>query len=266
LGDDGVYIDYGIFLDWHDRMLSASFCQFDENDACRYDITSSGNNLKVFSTVVHVISSLQAKFDILAMTAEGKNRQSLYTRMVKKVVPQWTVYKKADNDGLLSIYAVSPSISNKEITQMIFSDAKEHDHYYPIIPDELKNYELCKLQIERDPNLGIIDLPLPENNPTDPNWESLYIKLVKYAFSLKNFIVGNISIVPEKYRDYDICLAAVSANGNLISYVPETITRYEELFIIAMKQSTGAIRFLPPGLRQNDRLMHIYNDILQGRI
>lgn len=61
-------------------------------------ITNTGNEIKVFSTVVQIMKNMLQLYNIetLYFTADEPSRQKLYNRMVDKLLPNW--HKSFDNE------------------------------------------------------------------------------------------------------------------------------------------------------------------------
>lgn len=217
--DDNLYrfeyarLNYGIGL-------SVSFCEVDEDtDECIYSVTDSGHNIKVFSTVVEILRKLLTEYDvkILSFTAEEPNRRKLYLRMIKKLIPDWRVYEIPGKSSV-SYRVFSPTLSNEEFMEMCKRSIAVGN--MPYIPMDFYNYEMC-IEI-LNINLWYFQyIPTPDKK-TDNNWGVEYKKICLYAVSKLGLQLQHI---PEKYRDYDICAAALDLNPKLLHFnvIPKDI-------------------------------------------
>jgi len=217
--DDKLYrfefarLNYGIGL-------NVAFCEVDEDtDECIYTVTDSGHNIKVFSTVVEILRKLLTEFDvkILIFTAEEPNRRKLYLRMVKKLIPDWHVYEIPQRHSV-SYRVFSPALSNEEFMEMCKKSIAVGN--MPYIPMDFYNYEMCIELLNI--NLSYFQyIPTPDEK-ADNNWSEVYKKICLYAVSELNL---HINLIPEKYRDYDICSAALELNPKLLNFnvIPKDI-------------------------------------------
>ena len=75
-----------------EREAEIEFCKI-VNGFCHQGISKGPNSNQVFSTVVAITKDLIAKYPITALifSAKEENRKSLYLRMVKKLLPAWSV-------------------------------------------------------------------------------------------------------------------------------------------------------------------------------
>jgi len=66
--------------------------------------TGTGNSAEVMSTVVDITRSFIEEYGdkVLEITfsSKGDSRTGLYAKMVKRLLPDWNLYKRMTNDGL----------------------------------------------------------------------------------------------------------------------------------------------------------------------
>ena len=187
--------------------LSVSFCEVDkETNDCIYTVTDSGNNVKVFATVVEILRKLITELDvkILSFTADEDNRRKLYMRMIKKLIPDWRVYE-IPLKNTRSYRVFSPKLSYAEFMELCKKSITAGNMLY--IPNEFYTYEMCTELLDANPAF-FAHIPTPEQK-TDNNWKDTYKKLCLYAI---NKIGLQLKHIPLQYRDYDICSAAAVKN------------------------------------------------------
>lgn len=81
-----------------------------ENGKKNYDITGTGYATYVIATIRNIMVDFMSSMEIdkLIFSSEGKSRTSLYTRMVKSLLPDWNI--KIDPAGNTTFfYATKPS-------------------------------------------------------------------------------------------------------------------------------------------------------------
>ena len=118
--------------------------------------------------------------------------------------------------------------------EMCLAAVKERGFLLRAIPDELKTHEMCRIAVA-DGGRGLDDVPeclfdkeialLAINNPETTAWRLL-------------------STIPEKVRDHDVCLAAVTRSGDDLEFVPDSVKDYEICFVAAQKGSHSA-KYIP---------------------
>jgi hypothetical protein len=72
--------------------------------ANRFGITGTGNAAVVMATVVNILMDLLKKRDdihSISFSAASASRQSLYTRMIKRIFPSWILTKSASGDDFI---------------------------------------------------------------------------------------------------------------------------------------------------------------------
>ena len=70
-----------------------------------HGITGTGNAALVMATVSNIIQELIVRYvgevDVLAFTADEPSRQSLYLRMIKRLLPTWDIERGNDGKGFI---------------------------------------------------------------------------------------------------------------------------------------------------------------------
>ena len=67
-------------------------------------------------------------------------------------------------------------------------------------------------------------------------------------FNTDNWAIEYDTSIPEKARDYDICLAAMATSGKSLVYVPGTMRDYK-MCLAAVEQNVEAMDFVPDAAR-----------------
>jgi hypothetical protein len=66
----------------------------------KFGLTESGNSAEVMSTVVDIMRAFLDKYkdkiQVLGFSAKEDSRQGLYARMVKRLLPDWTMTRKGE--------------------------------------------------------------------------------------------------------------------------------------------------------------------------
>ena len=75
-----------------------------QNLKTRFGLTGTGNSAEVMSTVVDIMREFlemyRGKIDTIGFTAEEPSRQKLYMRMMKRLLPNWTINTYDYGSGL----------------------------------------------------------------------------------------------------------------------------------------------------------------------
>ena len=121
--------------------------------------------------------------------------------------------------------------------EMCMRAVKESGFLLRAVPDNLKTYEMCKIAI-LDEGTGFKYVPdhffdrelalLAIENARASEWQLLHD-------------------IPERLRDYDVCLAAVKRDGEDIKYVPERVKDYKICYTAAQKTGSAA-EYIPQEL------------------
>jgi hypothetical protein len=69
---------------------------------------------------------------------------------------------------------------------------------------------------------------------------STYIDLVKHYVNI------GLQSVPERFRDYNMCITAVKQYGYALKYVPTELPEYKDICMAAVKQDGTALVFVLP--------------------
>ena len=113
----------------------------------KFGLTGTGNSAEVMSTVVDIMRAFlekyQDKIQVLTFSAKEDSRQGLYARMVKRLLPTWTMQQK---DEFFTLFAPKQDVSetwgvSKEPIPLPISDylAVGSDEFAP--PGNYKNAE-----------------------------------------------------------------------------------------------------------------------------
>jgi hypothetical protein len=66
----------------------------------KFGLTGTGNSAEVMSTVVDIMRAFLDKYkdkiQVLGFSAKEDSRQGLYARMVKRLLPDWTMTRKGE--------------------------------------------------------------------------------------------------------------------------------------------------------------------------
>lgn len=126
--------------------------------------------------------------------------------------------------------------------EMCLAAVKESGHLLKAVPDELKTREMCMIAVA-DGGRGLDAVPerlfdkeialLAINNPETSAWR----------------ILGKI---PERVRDYDVCLAAVTRSGDNLEFVPDEFISEEILLLVAATTPRCLQDFFPERFRTQD--------------
>ena len=118
--------------------------------------------------------------------------------------------------------------------EMCLAAVKESGFLLKAVPDGLKTHEMCMIAVT-DGGRGLDAVPerlfdkeialLAINNPETSAWQLL-------------------GAIPEKARDYDVCLAAVTRSGDDLKFVPDTVKDYKICYMAAQKGSHSA-KYIP---------------------
>jgi hypothetical protein len=72
----------------------------------KFGLTGTGNSAEVMSTVVDIMRAFLSKYkdriNVLTFSAKEDSRQGLYVRMVKRLLPDWTIQQK---DEFFTLFA-----------------------------------------------------------------------------------------------------------------------------------------------------------------
>jgi hypothetical protein len=88
----------------------------------KFGLTGTGNSAEVMSTVVDIMRAFLDKYkdkiQVLTFSAKEDSRQGLYARMVKRLMPDWTMQQK---DEFFTLFAPK----QHELDESVGSDYKE---------------------------------------------------------------------------------------------------------------------------------------------
>lgn len=89
--------------------VDIEFCRM-VNNKCVQDITGDSNANQVFATVVAITRDYMNTHPVGALMFSGKesNRQKLYLRMIKRLLPTWKITHRVNHTGG-SFYATPPT-------------------------------------------------------------------------------------------------------------------------------------------------------------
>lgn len=223
----GINYKFNYFLRLSHRAISVQFCELERNSErnCRYDITNSGNHIKVFSTVVSIMREVIEEFRpiLIHFTAEEDSRKKLYMRMVKSLVPSWKLYTGGeDGEEMLVFSVLEPRITKEEISRLAISSIEEESIIsLKMIPKEFYTYELCLAILRK--NLSYFYLiPTPKEKVADVEWPKMY-KLL--CIELVSDYGSKLGMIPMDYRDYEVCLAAVRDDSSVLerNLIPNSV-------------------------------------------
>lgn len=120
--------------------------------------------------------------------------------------------------------------------EMCLKAVKEYGGLLEFIPETIKSYDMCKIAIV-DEGSGLSYVP---DRIFDKELALLAIKHARYSWNL-------LDEIPERLRDYDVCLAAVNRDGSNLEFVPEKV-KNEQICLAAAKESESAAKFIPKAL------------------
>lgn len=88
IGEEGKRIDPDDILD-----ANIEFAKYEPGIGRVYSLTNDHNSAVILATVVNITRDLLSKYPIsdLVFTAKEPKRKALYLRMVKKLIPTWTI-------------------------------------------------------------------------------------------------------------------------------------------------------------------------------
>jgi hypothetical protein len=82
----------------------------------KFGLTGTGNSAEVMSTVVDIMRAFLEKYrdkiQVLTFSAKEDSRQGLYARMVKRLLPNWTMTQK---DEFFTLIAPKQEVEPNEI-------------------------------------------------------------------------------------------------------------------------------------------------------
>ena len=82
----------------------------------KFGLTGTGNSAEVMSTVVDIMRAFLEKYrdriNVLTFSAKEDSRQGLYARMVKRLLPTWTMTQK---DEFFTLIAPKQEVEPNEI-------------------------------------------------------------------------------------------------------------------------------------------------------
>lgn len=221
---EGINYRFKYFLRLSNRAISVQFCELerDSDRNCTYDITNSGNHIKVFSTVVSIMREVMEEISpiIVHFTAEEESRKKLYLRMVKSLIPSWKLYTRRDEDGMLVFSVVDPRITKEELVRLVISDISSIT--LQLLPKEFYTYDLC-LEIIRQFGTSYFELIPTPAEKLDDGWPEKYKRL---CMDLVSNSGSRLRFIPIEYRDYDICLAAARDDAASVfhfGYIPRML-------------------------------------------
>jgi hypothetical protein len=80
----------------------------------KFGLTGSGNSAEVMSTVVDIMRAFLDKYkdkiQTLTFSAKEDSRQGLYARMVKRLLPNWTMQQKGE---FFTLFAPKQNVAEK---------------------------------------------------------------------------------------------------------------------------------------------------------
>ena len=172
----------------------------------RFGLTGTGNSAEVMSTVVDIMREFlemyRGKIDTIGFTAEEPSRQKLYMRMMKRLLPNWTISTYDSGSGL-GFTVVAPDNLEEEV----LDETTEQDQILvhvadaatkrviAIFTDKESNFLNSKIAFSTDifitrkdrltwlSGIRLSDLYLPQVNDPIINrmLQTVKIKMVDYA-------------------------------------------------------------------------------------
>ena len=90
--------------DWEVEFKVRTYDRSETARKTRFGLTGTGNSAQVMSTVVDImrefLETYRGKIDTIGFTAEEPSRQKLYMRMMKRLLPNWTISTYDAGSGL----------------------------------------------------------------------------------------------------------------------------------------------------------------------
>jgi hypothetical protein len=87
--------------------------------ANKFGLTGTGNSAEVMSTVVDImrefLNKYQDQIETLTFSAKEDSRQGLYARMVKRLLPDWTMTQSGEDFVLASPESVSENFADGKV-------------------------------------------------------------------------------------------------------------------------------------------------------